>query len=103
MADIKARKPRDLSDEKYDEWFTGFVTWFLALPNSPEFCNWLRPGLQALDDTYFAKRIAAMQAYDAQMDASAAWEDLRFAHNASFLLYDRFLHEEMFNGQINSQ
>ncbi len=73
MADIKARYPRDLSDEKYDEWFTGFVTWFLSLPNTPEFCNWLRPGLQALDDTYFAKRIAAQQAEDAQMDASAAW------------------------------
>jgi len=73
MADIKSRRPYRLSDEKYDEWFTGFVTWFLSLPNTPEFCNWLRPGLQALDDTYFAKRIAAQQAEDAQMDASAAW------------------------------
>ena len=73
MADIKARYPALLTDEKYDEWFTGFVTWFLSLPNTPEFCNWLRPGLQALDDTYFAKRIAAQQAEDAQMDASAAW------------------------------
>jgi len=73
MADIKARYPDKLTDEKYDEWFTGFVTWYLALPDTPEYCNWLRAGLQALDDDYFAKRIAAQQADDAQMDASAAW------------------------------
>jgi len=73
MADIKARIPKELSDEKYDEWFTGFVTWYLALPDTPEYCNWLRDGLQDLDDDYFAKRIAAQQADDAQMDASAAW------------------------------
>lgn len=73
MAEIKARIPRELTDEKYDEWFTGFVTWFLARPDTPENCNWLRDGLQALDDDYFAKRIVAQQADDTQMDASAAW------------------------------
>ena len=73
MADIKSRRPYRLTDEKYDEWFTGFVTWYLALPDTPEYCNWLRAGLQALDDDYFAKRIVAQQADDVQMDASAAW------------------------------
>ena len=73
MADIKARIPKELTDEKYDEWFTGFVTWFLALPDTPEYCNWLRDGVQALDDDYFAKLIAVGQADDVQMDASAAW------------------------------
>lgn len=75
MAIIRTRNPRDLSDDKYDEWFTGFVTWFLALPNTPEYCNWLRPGLQALDDDYFAKRIAAKHANNVQIDASAEWRD----------------------------
>ncbi|RKZ33290.1 hypothetical protein DRQ33_04480, partial [bacterium] len=73
MAEIKTRYPSTLTDENYDEWFTRWVAWFLAFPDTPEFGNWLRADIQAFDDDYHAKRIAAMEAEDAQEAASAAW------------------------------
>ena len=73
MAELKTRYPYRLSDEDFDEWFTRWVAWFLAFPNTVENANWLRPGVYALDNDYHDKRIAAMEAEDAQQAASAEW------------------------------
>ncbi|MCD6501100.1 hypothetical protein J7L01_00730 [bacterium] len=73
MAEIKTRNPRDLSDENYDEWFTRWVTWFLAFPDTVENANWLRADLNLFDADFHDKRIAAMEAKNAQDAATKAW------------------------------
>jgi len=62
MAEIKTRYPNQLTDENYDEWFTRWAAWFLAFPSTPEFANWLRAGVNALDADFHDKRIAALAA-----------------------------------------
>ncbi len=75
MADIKSRTPYRLSDKDYDEWFTRWVAWFLAFPNTPEFANWLRSGLYALDAAFHDALVAVGLAKIAQDNATELWNE----------------------------
>jgi len=75
MAEIKSRYPRELSDTDYDEWFTRWVAWFLAFPNTPEFANWLRSGLYALDAAFHDALVAVGLAKIAQDNATELWNE----------------------------
>ena len=73
MADIKSRRPYRLSDTDYDDWFSNWVAWFLAFPNTPEFANWLRAGVNPFDADYHDKRITTMEAKNEQDAATKMW------------------------------
>lgn len=73
MGDIKARRPYRLSDEDYDGWFTNWVAWFLAFPNTTEYANWLRSGVYALDADFHDKLVAVETAKIAQANATEVW------------------------------
>jgi len=75
MADIKSRYPRELSDTDYDEWFTRWVAWFLAFPNTVEFANWLRAGVYALDAAFHDALVAVGLAKIAQDNATKMWTE----------------------------
>ena len=73
MAEIKARYPNELTDENYDEWFSRWVAWFLAFPDTVDYANWLRADLNLLDADFHDKRMAAKVAKNAQEAATNAW------------------------------
>ena len=73
MAEIKTRFPYRLSDEDYDEWFTRWASWFLMFPNTTEFANWLRSGINPLDADFHDKFMAVQEAKITQDAATEMW------------------------------
>ena len=74
MADIKTRFPYRLSDEDYDEWFTRWAsTWFLLFPDTLEYANWLRAGINPLDADFHDKLMAVQDAQIVQDAATKSW------------------------------